>query len=75
MAYTCSPETIQISAGSIDENSVRGTLPRVSQHIFMEKKLGWYDLPDDDVPKFSKFSPGFQRKVDECKKAMQRGLG
>lgn len=76
--YKCSPETISITAGSIDENSVRTTLPKVSQHIFVEKreKAGWYDLPDDKIPRYSKFSSGFQRKLDEWKKVvLAPGLG
>jgi hypothetical protein len=76
--YKCSPDTISITAGSIDEKSVRTTLPKVSQHIFVEKgeKAGWYELPDDKVPKYSKFSSGFQKKIDEWKKVMiAPGLG
>jgi hypothetical protein len=78
MSYKCSPETIGITAGSIDENSVRTTLPKVSEHVFVETggKAGWYDLPDDKVPKYPRFSSRFQRKIDDWKKVMMApGLG
>jgi hypothetical protein len=76
--YKCSPEMISITTGSIDENSVRTTLPKVSQHIFVEKKekTGRYDLPYDKIPRYSKYSSEFQRKLDEWKKVvLAPGLG
>ncbi|KAG9235461.1 Mss4-like protein [Amylocarpus encephaloides] len=36
MQYKCEPETIGITVGSIEEESVRGPLPRVTSHIFVE---------------------------------------
>jgi hypothetical protein len=78
MQYKCSPESISITAGSIDEDSVKTALPPVSLHIFVEKgeKAAWFELPDDKIPRYSRFSPRFQRKIDEWKKAvLAPGLG
>jgi hypothetical protein len=78
MQYKCQPGLISITAGSIDEESVRATLPKVSEHIFVEKgeKAGWYELPDDKIPKYSRFPPRFQKKIDEWKKVvLAPGLG
>lgn len=78
MQYNCQPDRISITAGSIYEDSVKGSLPKVKDHIFVESgsKAGWYDLPDDGVPRFSKFSGGFQSKIDQWKKVPSGpGLG
>jgi hypothetical protein len=57
MQYQCSKETISITAGSIDEKSVKGKLPKPDHHIFVEdgEKAGWYDI-EDKLPKSFKFS-------------------
>jgi hypothetical protein len=72
MQYNCQPDRISFTAGSIDEDGVKGSLPKVKDHIFVEpgSKAGWYDLPDDGVPRFSKFSGGFQSKIDAWKKVL-----
>ena len=69
MQYKCQPDLIGITAGSIDEESVNATLPKVSEHIFVEKreKAGWYEIPDDKIPRFSRFPPRFQKKIEEVK--------
>lgn len=69
MQYKCQPDLISITAGSIDEESVNETLPKVSEHIFVEKqeKAGWYEIPDDKIPRFSRFPPRFQKKIEEVK--------
>ncbi len=69
MQYKCQPDLIGITAGSIDEESVNAKLPQVSEHIFVEKgeKVGWYEIPDDNIPRFPKFPPRFQRKIEEVK--------
>ncbi|KAE9375425.1 DUF636 domain-containing protein, partial [Stipitochalara longipes BDJ] len=70
MQYKCQPELISITAGSIDEDSVKTTLPNLSEHIFVEEveKAGWYELPDDKVTRYSRFPPMFQKKIDEWKR-------
>jgi hypothetical protein len=69
MQYKCQPDIIGITAGSIDEESVNAALPKVSEHIFVEKgeKAGWYEIPDDKIPRFSRFPPRFQKKIEEVK--------
>ncbi len=78
MTYDCEPEFISITSGTIDEASVRGHLPKPKRHIFVggEKKAGWYELPEDGLPKYEKFSNGFQKKLDEWRTIMNApGLG
>lgn len=45
-----------IVAGSIDEKSVKGELIKPTEHIFLEEKAGWYDLPEDGLGRFERFS-------------------
>lgn len=78
MQYKCRPGLISITAGTIDEDSVKKELPKISEHIFVEngKKAGWYDIPDDKILRYSKFPPSFQRKIEEWKKVVPApGLG
>ena len=43
-----------IVAGSIDEKSVKGELIKPTEHIFLEEKAGWYDLPEDGLGRFER---------------------
>lgn len=36
MTYKCEPETTYLTAGTFDEDSIRGQLPKVTEHIFLE---------------------------------------
>jgi len=77
MQYKCSPDRISITAGTIDEESVTGTLPKIDHHVFVGagKGAGWYDIPDH-LPRYSEFSTGFQKRIDEWKKVFTApGLG
>jgi len=53
MQYKSSPDRISITAGSINEESIKGPLPKIKEHIFLDqsKKPGWYDLPEDGLPR------------------------
>ena len=53
MQYKSNPDRISITAGSINEESIKGALPKIKEHIFVDqnKKSGWYDLPEDDLPR------------------------
>lgn len=78
MQYNCEPEMIGITAGTINEDSIKGPVPKIEQHLFVKKgeKAGWYDLPDDKVPKHQGFESGFQRKIDAWKRVLTApGLG
>ncbi|RDL39032.1 Uncharacterized protein BP5553_03372 [Venustampulla echinocandica] len=69
MVYKCEPETIGITAASINMGTIKGTLPHVKSYIFVgeEAPAGWYTLPDDGVPRYSKFNPGFQERIGASK--------
>ncbi len=61
---------MSFAAGSFDEESIGGDLPAVGEHIFVGdgSKAGWDVLPDDQIPKYSKFPASFQEKLDDWKK-------
>ncbi|KAL2073356.1 hypothetical protein VTL71DRAFT_10680 [Oculimacula yallundae] len=79
MQYKCDPDSISITAGSIDEESLKGPLPKVSQELFLSEKASWFDVPGDEkgqCPKYEKFSVNFQRQLDAWKKVLSSpGLG
>lgn len=64
MAYHCQPERISVAAGTIDETSVHGNLPKPSMHIFLKEKAGWFQLPEDGLDRWEEFSTPFQEKLD-----------
>jgi len=72
LQYKCQPEQISITAGTIDEDSVKGELPKVEAHIFVDsmEEAGWYELPKDGIKRYGKFSTRFQRKVDAWKQVL-----
>ncbi len=57
-----------------DEGGRRGTgmakvtLPKPGGHIFTMSKAGWYEIPDDGLPRWEGFSPEMKRKLDEWEK-------
>lgn len=78
MQYKCDPEVIGLTAGTIDEKSVKGRMPKIETHMFTAKgeKAEWYDLPEDKVPKYQTFECGFQKKLNAWKKVLTApGLG
>lgn len=68
MIYDHKKEHVSIAAGTIDEGTVKGELPKTDHHIFLEEKAGWYDLPDDETGRYKKFRPAFQEGLDVSKK-------
>ncbi|TVY19030.1 putative lyase [Lachnellula arida] len=69
MQYKWEPEVIHLTAGTINEQSVKGNMPKIGQHLFVQEKAGWFSLPDDEVPKCQTFGSGFQKKLEAWKKS------
>lgn len=64
MHSATSPREMCIVAGSIDEGSVKGKLPKPERHIFIEEKAGWFDLPADGLQRFDRFDEvGYDEKI------------
>lgn len=64
IVYYSSKERISIATGTIDEMSLKGVLPKVSEHIFVGKweRKGWYELPEDGLDRFERFTEGDERR-------------
>jgi len=78
MQYKCDPGVIAITAGTINEQSVKGQLPKIEVHIYVKKgeKAEWYNLPDDKAPKYQTFEGSFQKKLEAWKRVLAGpGLG
>ncbi|KAH8687826.1 Mss4-like protein [Tricladium varicosporioides] len=72
MQFKCEQEFISISVGTFNEDSIKGKLPEVTAHIFVESmgRASGYKLPDDNVPKYAKFTTSFQKRLDNWKNAL-----
>ncbi|KAL8926933.1 MAG: hypothetical protein Q9172_001594 [Xanthocarpia lactea] len=63
MKYASDDATIGIAAGTIDERSLKGEAMKLTEHIFVEQKPGWYNLPEDGLKRWERFSAGFEEKL------------
>ena len=85
MQYKCQPEVMSITAGTFDEGSIEGQLPKVGSHIFVEgtsalggegekgegeKIGGWYELPRDGAPRYPKHTVNFQKMIDSWERLL-----
>ena len=62
MQYYHESERLGIAAATIDRCST--SWPRLSQHIFLDEKVQWYELPIDSVERFGTRSKKAQEKLD-----------
>jgi hypothetical protein len=67
MWYKLDPDSIAVTMGSIDEDTVKGELPSANKHIFLKEKAMWYVLPDDGLERYETFPKNFQKMIDEWK--------
>ncbi|KAI9738486.1 MAG: hypothetical protein M1818_005383 [Claussenomyces sp. TS43310] len=74
MKYEAYPTIIFVAAGTIDEKSVEGNLPKRRLHIYAGKgkKAAWFDLPDDGIPRRDAMGPEFRRGIDEWEQGKRR---
>lgn len=72
MQYKCEPNNIGLTVSSIDEESVKGVIPPVGAHIFLDsmQKIGGFEIPKDNTPKYGKFTKRFQETVDTWKRGL-----
>ena len=51
--------------GTVDEDSIVGSLPKLSEHIFLQSKASWWQLSEDDgLQRYKDFPEGFQEVLD-----------
>ncbi|KZP08656.1 hypothetical protein FIBSPDRAFT_938850 [Athelia psychrophila] len=58
---------ISVPASTIHLANVKGELPGVGAHIFVGEKAPWYEIPEDGLPRYEKFSEGFMKLIEEAK--------
>jgi len=75
MRYFCEKETMWITAGTVDEASVKGVLPRISRHIFVGSKSVWWDVPGDGAERSVERGPGFEEVVERWRRENRGGQG
>ena len=66
-------DSIDIAAGTIDDDSVEGDLVPVSAHTFVSQKASWYTIGEDGLKKWDRFTGEYQLKLDEWEKKRKEG--
>lgn len=49
-------DEVFIAAGTIDDDSVKGQLPKPSEYIFLKEKALWFDVPNDGLLRHDAFA-------------------
>lgn len=63
MEYFFDMDTVSVAAGTIDDRRMQsGVVMKVTEHIFVEQKPGWYEIPEDGVKQCDTFPDGFEGK-------------
>jgi hypothetical protein len=70
MKYKFQPENVSITAGSIDESSVKGSLVKPCEHIFLAEKAEWFEVPNDGASRYETFPGGFEEKLEGWRKGL-----
>jgi hypothetical protein len=74
MHYDCDAGVMLVTAGSIEEESVTGKLPKPGCHIFLAEKAGWFEVPDDKLERFKGFSDEtYDKKIEGWMRERQIG--
>jgi len=47
MQYDCYPDKVHVAAGTVVQG--REGLPRTATHVFVKRKPGWFEVPEDWV--------------------------
>lgn len=65
------PVDFAVTVGSINMESVKGPVPKVGAHIFVSsaEKAGWYQIPEDGVPRYPGMPDGFTEQIQAGKKS------
>ena len=72
MTYYALPDTISVSAGTIDEESMKGRILKPDNHIFVGEKADWYTLPDDGLKRYKEFPPGITDALENWKQQVDK---
>lgn len=66
MKYHCRPDGTSVTVGTIDDQSIVGTLPKLKEHIFLAEKAPWWDIAEDvSVARHAGFNEPFQLRLKE----------
>lgn len=78
MQYKCEPESLSLVVTSIDEESVKGVIPAVGKHIFVDSvmKIGGFEVPKDSKPRIGRLPKTFQKTIEMWKQGISGpGMG
>ncbi|KAI1455327.1 Mss4-like protein [Annulohypoxylon moriforme] len=66
MKYHCRPDGTSITMGLVDDRNVVGQMPKIKEHIFLDEKVAWWDIPSDDgTSRHEGFNEYFTRRLKD----------
>lgn len=66
MRYHCRPDGTSVVMGIVDDASVVGDMPHAKEHIFLQEKAAWWNVPGDDgLARHEAFNETFQIRLKE----------
>ena len=66
MKYHCRPDGTSVAMGIVDDASVIGKLPLPKEHIFLQEKAAWWELPrDDGIARYAAFNETWKGRLEE----------
>ena len=66
MAYFCRSEEVSLVLGTMNDYEFDGHV-RISCHIFTSQKAPWYEIGDDGVERFERFTPAWEEMIRQWK--------
>ena len=48
MKYSCGPQYTSVAMGIVNDDSLKGNLPKPKEHIFLKEKASWWELDNRD---------------------------
>lgn len=64
MKYDYEPELLSVTTGTID-SAHQGKIPKPSCYLFLQEKVAWFDMPDDGVGRWDRFSPDMAESLEK----------
>lgn len=64
MKYDYEPELLSVTTGTID-SAHQGKIPKPSCYLFPQEKVAWFDMPDDGVERWDRFSPDMAESLEK----------
>ena len=65
MKYSCEPQHTSVAMGIVDDESVKGELPKPKGHIFLGEKASWWEMADDGLERWELYTKDFPQIMNK----------